>query len=254
MVEWQLPKLYTRVRFPSPAYEESKIMKRAIMRWRYLVYVFFILLFAGCETVPYQPPPTAAIPKAMPGIYHEISPGETLWRISQTYGLEVADIVRVNGLSDATKIKPGQRLFIPGAKATLIVSPEKAKLYEKDFFIWPVDGEIVSYFNQEVFGTRNKGIDIKAAQGTPVVASKGGKVVFCSDSVKGLGKVIILNHLDGFSTVYARNSQNLVKAGDSISQNQVIAKAGSSGRGAAPYLHFEVRRGHKPQNPLYYLP
>jgi len=217
-------------------------------------FAFFLLPFLGCATAPYQPPSIVGIPKPIGGIYHEVHQGDTLWRIAQVYGMDVTDIVKANNIPNSAKINAGQRLFIPGAKTPHTVTAEKTALYEKDLFIWPLSGDCVSYFSQETYGARNKGIDIKAKEGGDVVASKGGKVVFCSNKVKGLGRVIIIDHLDGFSTVYARNSQNLVKVGDRVEQNQVIAKAGSTGRGATQYLHFEIRRRHKSQNPLYYLP
>jgi len=65
---------------------------------------------------------------------------------------------------------------------------------------------------------------------------------------------VIIDHLDGFSTLYAQNSSVLVKTGESVNQGQAIAKAGSSGRADRTCLHFEIRKGDKPQNPFYYLP
>lgn len=226
--------------------------------FKFLVYIlgfwFLISNFLGCATAPYQPPAMVGIPRPIGGIYHEVHPGDTVWRISKTYGVDINEIIKFNNLSVATKISPGQRLFIPGAKTALPITSEKIKLHETDLFIWPSEGKIISYFGQENYGTRNKGIDIETAEGSKIAASKSGKVVFCSDRLKGLGKTIIIDHVDGFSTLYARNSKNLVKVGDSVRQNQVIAMAGSTGRGIASYLHFEIRRRQKPQNPLYYLP
>lgn len=240
VVEHELPKLAARVQFPSPAK-------------RILPFAFLVFTLIGCATVPYQGPPTVEIPKITAGIYHEVHRGDTLWRIAKTYGIDLSDIVRANRLSDATKISPGQQIFIPGAKTALTVTSEKLRLYEKDYFIWPVEGEIISFFGQKSYGVRNKGIDIKAHNEDKIFASKGGKVVFCSDHFKGHGNIVIIDHLDGFFTVYSKNSQNLVKVGDSVEQNQIIALAGSKDRQGA-YLHFEIRRYGRPQNPLYYLP
>jgi lipoprotein NlpD len=124
----------------------------------------------------------------------------------------------------------------------------------KDYFVWPITGEVISFFGQKIYGTQNKGIDIRARRGDAIHASKEGVVVFSSNTFKGHGNIIIVDHLDGFFTVYSRNSQNLVKGGDRVEQNQTIALAGSTGRGENPYLHFEIRRHGRPQNPLYYLP
>lgn len=235
VVEHQLPKLDMWVRFPSLA-------------------VVLCLILSGCATAPYQAPSAPAIPRPTGGIYHEVAGGDTLWRIAKTYGIEMSDIVRANDLSDASKINPGQRLFIPGARTPLKVTVDAARPFDKDYFIWPVEGAIISYYGQKTGGARNKGIDIKAREGSEVRASKSGRVAFCNENLKGHGNILIIDHLDDFFTIYSRNSQNLVKPGDLVQQNQVIALAGSSGRGEGSYLHFEVRKRGKPQNPLYYLP
>jgi murein DD-endopeptidase MepM/ murein hydrolase activator NlpD len=191
----------------------------------------------------------------VPGIYHEVGRGDTLWRIARTYGIDMSEIVAANGLSDATKINPGQRLFIPGAKTPLTVTSAAARAtYDKDIFAWPVEGAIISYYGQKSGGARNKGVDIAARNNEEVRASKSGRVVFCNSNFKGHGNIIIIDHLDDFFTLYSRNAQNLVKSGDMVQQNQVIALAGSSGRGEETFLHFEVRKRGRPQNPLYYLP
>ncbi|MCX5715458.1 MAG: M23 family metallopeptidase [Candidatus Omnitrophica bacterium] len=147
---------------------------------------------------------------------------------------------------------PHEQAGLPAAIVKPAALPQ-AQIAGTAAFTWPVAGTVASYFGNPVYGAKNKGIDINCAEGAPVTASKSGKVVFCQDRVKGLGKVIIIDHLDGFSTVYSGNSENMVKAGDYIKQGQVIAKAGSGGRGASTRVHFEIRKRHTPQNPLDYL-
>jgi len=72
--------------------------------------------------------------------------------------------------------------------------------------------------------------------------------------MKGFGKTIIIDHGDGFSTVYAYNSQLVVKLGDRVTRKMVIAKIGDTGRAQSPRLHFEIRKNKIPKNPFYYLP
>jgi len=222
----------------------------------WLPLCLLLILCAGCATVPYTPPSVSAPAQPLPGIgiYHNIARGDTLWRISKTYGVELVDIIRANHISDAATINPGDRIFIPGVRAPLQLPERSARLYESDVFLWPVEGTILSYFGQDRYGARNKGIDIEARKDTSVIASQDGKVVFCNDAVLGLGRVIIIDHLNGFSTVYARNEKILVKIGDPVNRGQAIATVGSGGRGGETCLHFEIRRGFKPYNPLYYLP
>jgi murein DD-endopeptidase MepM/ murein hydrolase activator NlpD len=212
------------------------------------------LILSGCATAPYQAPSAGIIPGRAGGIYHEVNSGDTLWRIAKTYGIEMSSIVRANGLSDASKINPGQRLFIPGADTPLKVAAGAAAGFDRDYFTWPIEGEVVSYYGQKSGSARNKGIDIAARPGSNVRASKSGRVAFCNENFKGHGNIIIIDHLDDFFTVYSRNAQNLVKPGDLVQQNQTIALAGSGGREKETGLHFEVRKRGRPQNPLYYLP
>ena len=85
-------------------------------------------------------------------------------------------------------------------------------------------------------------------------AARSGRVVFIDANMPGYGKTVILEHGDGFSTVYAWNGELLVQLGQTVSQATPIATIGSSGRATAPSLHFEIRRQGKPVDPLQYLP
>ncbi|MBI4974444.1 MAG: M23 family metallopeptidase, partial [Candidatus Omnitrophica bacterium] len=123
-----------------------------------------------------------------------------------------------------------------------------------DSFIWPVSGTVVAFFGARVDKVRNKGIDIRASIGNKVMASRSVKVVFCDDRFKGYGRTVILDHGDSYQTVYAYNSEILVKVGDSVDRGRTIARVGSTGRAKEPSLHFEIRKDGVPQNPFYYLP
>ncbi len=98
-------------------------------------------------------------------------------------------------------------------------------------------------------------MNIQASSGSEVVASRRGKVVFCNPDFSSYGKTIIIDHGDGFNTVYAGNSQVFVKVGDEVQKGTPIAKV-SSGEtaGINTYLHFEIRKGYVAQNPYFYLP
>ena len=122
----------------------------------------------------------------------------------------------------------------------------------KDGFSWPVEGRIISDFN---FGNGgiSKGIDIALPFGSEVRASKQGIVKY-SDVLRGYGKVIIIDHQDGFSTVYAHNSQLLAKENGFVQRGEIIAYSGNSGNCKSPLLHFEIRQDETPKDPLYYLP
>lgn len=122
---------------------------------------------------------------------------------------------------------------------------------------WPSDGRIVSEFGRHThpeFGTVtfNSGIDIEAEAGMPIRSVAGGIVEFIS-SVPGYGNCVIVNHEDGFYTVYAHASEVLVKQGVAVAEGQIIARVGSTGSLAGDRLHFEVRDRKKPVDPLLWL-
>ena len=222
----------------------------------FLITIALVIFLIGCASVrPRLERPATRYPT---GIYHEVKRGETLWKISKLYDVSVSDVVRANRLPDATKIVVGQKLFIPSSKEKRLTEGNYARatppFNSNTKFVWPVSGQVVSYFGTKKGLVTNKGIDIEAAQGSDIVAADDGLVSFVEENMKGLGKTVIIDHGNGFSTVYAHNSEILVKAGDEVKQGQVIAKLGKTGRASEPYLHFQVRKGHEPQNPFNYLP
>lgn len=122
-----------------------------------------------------------------------------------------------------------------------------------DKFMWPVPSSkrISSYFGSR-HGRHHDGIDIPAKKGTSVIAAADGKVVH-SGWMRGYGRVIIVKHSTGYHSVYAHNSKNIVRKGQKVSQGEVIAKIGSSGRSTGPHLHFEIRKKNKVSDPAKYL-
>lgn len=226
------------------------------MRHYKLLFIFVLILtMGGCAPLPVIKEPKEVLPAPkMGGVYHKVAKGETLWRISRNYGVDIEAIVESNGLSDARLIKSGQRIFIPTVSAQPAPKVEPSPVHSKEDFIWPVKGKVISYFGEKKDSAPNKGIDIQARDGMIVVASRSGRVIFSEDKVKGFGKTVIIDHGDGIQTVYSHNSEILARVGEDVRQAQSIAKVGSTGRGNSPYLHFEIRKRHKPQNPFYYLP
>ncbi|MFH0839448.1 MAG: LysM peptidoglycan-binding domain-containing M23 family metallopeptidase [Candidatus Omnitrophota bacterium] len=228
----------------------------SIKRYTYILVLFAIALtLIGCASVrPRLERPSARYPK---GVYYEVKRGDTLWKISKLYDVSVNDIVRANRLPDATKISSGQKLFIPrsgGDSEELKYTRTSPGVWGETKFAWPVSGKVISCFGAKKGLITNKGIDIKASEGTGVIAADDGLVSFVDENMKGLGKTVIIDHGNGFSTVYAHNSEILVKAGDEVKKSTVIAKVGKTGRASEPYLHFQIRKGHEPQNPFNYLP
>lgn len=124
-------------------------------------------------------------------------------------------------------------------------------------FDWPVRGVIAS-----PFGNRNhpilkrkilhSGIDIAAPNATPVKAPAAGEVIY-DGWLRGYGRVVVLDHGKGYSTLYAHLSASLVKEGQSVKAGAVIARVGKTGNTTGYHLHFEVRVFGTPENPIKYL-
>jgi len=212
--------------------------------------ILLITFISGCATVTYTPPDDFK----KKGVYHRVRPNETLWSISKIYDVNLKDIVDSNRIPNANKISVGQLIFIPGKTKRVDFSLKEIS-GKHEVFIWPVKGKVISHFGStDKYVSKNKGIDISVPYGTHVKASRSGKITYCSDFMKGYGKMIILDHAGGYQTVYAYNKENLVKLGDEVCQGQVIAKVGKGGRAPRSSLHFEIRKQHKSQNPFFYLP
>ena len=248
MVEFQLPKLTTRVRFPSPA-----LIRERSPKFLFLISILIVSLITGCSTTPKKeplPPQTAPVVEKPKGVYHKVAKQESLWRIAKTYGVSLDEIVKANNIPNAAVIEENQLVFVPGATELLKVVINKPDS-KPDEFAWPLKGRVVSYFKDAKGQSVNRGIDIAAAQGENILAAREGNVVF-AEYLGGYGYTVIMDHLDGFYSVYARQSDVLVKPGQTVSKGTPLGRLAKSGRSA--FLHFEIRKMQEPDNPLYYLP
>ena len=125
--------------------------------------------------------------------------------------------------------------------------------------IWPVPGSsrISSYYGYRVhpiFNTQkfHSGIDIPAPQGSPIVASDSGIVIY-SGWQGGYGNVVMISHGNDVVTVYAHNSANVVSVGDYVDAGQTISLCGSTGYSTGPHSHFEVRKNGSTTDPMNWL-
>ena len=116
-------------------------------------------------------------------------------------------------------------------------------------FIWPAKGGLLAGFAEP----SSKGVDIGGKPGDPVVAAAAGQVLYTGTGIRGFGKLIVIRHDGGFSSVYAHNREILVKEGQSVTRGQKIAELGDTDADR-PKLHFEIRKSGKPVDPLRYLP
>ena len=198
------------------------------------------------------------------GLRHRVERGETLYRLGKAYGVSYQELARANGIKDAARIEVGQTIVIPHASRELpvgMITPERARAdrpTDRELpsgsspFVWPVAGPVSSDFGPRG-ASYHDGIDISTPVGTVVRAARAGRVLY-SDSLRGYGNLIIVEHEDGYATVYAHNRENRARVGDAVHQGDAIAIVGETGKTSGPNLHFEIRKDNVARNPLFYLP
>ena len=143
----------------------------------------------------------------------------------------------------------------PNAEEPAVVSPVKAAeaTGAVPTFRWPVRGKVITAYGAKANGKSNDGINLAVPEGTPVKAADDGVVAYSGNELKGYGNLVLIRHSNGYVTAYAHASELMVKRGDTIKRGQVIAKSGQSGEVQSPQLHFEIRKGSSPVDPLQFL-
>ena len=170
----------------------------------------------------------------------------------------VADVVYINGIESSRNILSSVILTDPVTEHRAQGTKIRPSWYPTGTFRWPCSGRITSYFGYRNTGirgasTNHKGLDIALSYGAPIYAADGGRVTFAG--YKGaMGRVVIIDHLNGFVTYYEHNSSLLVSAGQTVHKGQQIAKAGSTGVSNGVHCHFGVQKNGSYVNPLSYLP
>ena len=120
-------------------------------------------------------------------------------------------------------------------------------------FRWPVRGRIISRFGSRGDGTHNDGVNLAVPAGTKVKAAKEGVVAYAGSELKGYGKLVLIRHSNGWVSAYAHNQEIMVKRGQHIKRGQVISRAGKTGSVTQPQVHFELRKGSRPVDPMKYM-
>ncbi len=120
----------------------------------------------------------------------------------------------------------------------------------------PCDGVLTSDYGVRSLRKRHsrmhEGVDIAAPVGTPIAAPAAGKVLFAGNKA-GYGRTVILEHADGFTTLFAHNSKLLVSEGQEVARGETISLLGNSGRSTGPHLHYEIRRFDQAVDPTPFL-
>ncbi|MEL7543664.1 MAG: LysM peptidoglycan-binding domain-containing protein [Pseudomonadota bacterium] len=219
------------------------------------------------------------------GDTYRVQPGDSLYAIARATGHKANDIAAVNGITDPSIISVGQVLRLPAGGGTFAAAPSqtykaqprktrrvasidksagisndsfapikpKARPVNTTSFRWPARGRIISRFGGKLASGNNDGINLAVPEGTSVKSVEDGVVAYAGSELKGYGKLLLIRHKDDWVSAYAHNSKLLVKRGDRIRRGQTIAKAGRTGSVDRPQVHFELRKGSKPVDPLKYL-
>ncbi len=199
----------------------------------------------GITATPLTPPPAAAAP---------VPPAQAPGPSSQPPQVASPQPAPMTSPPPAAPPPPARTVASqppPDQTASLSLPPPPPRSGRS--FLWPVQGEIVGKFGPTAGGTQNDGINIKAAEGTPVLAADAGTVAYAGNELRGYGNLILIKHADGWMTAYAHNSKLLVTRGQKVQRGQVIARVGATGAVSEPELHFEIRQGSRALDPMDYL-
>lgn len=220
-------------------------------------------------------------PVAEDGRVHRVQRGETLSAIALHYGVPLGELVAANPGIHPDRLLVGQRIRLPTpedsptttaaaaqpaptapvADAPPPVPPEAyrraaetpAPPLSREGFLWPVEGQVIDRFGPKPNGLRNDGVNIAAPAGTPVRAAESGVVVYAGEAIPAFGRMLMLRHDGGWLTAYAHNATLLVTVGDVVRRGQVIARVGATGDVSSPQLHFQVRKGTEPIDPVAFF-
>jgi len=223
---------------------------------------------------------------------HVVAAGDTLSKISHHYGKSVGEIAKANNMEPDGKLNVGDRLVIPGArtsannagsapvsnaKPALAPSepepPQSASMFAPTSgapagktpaslaegtgslptFRWPARGRVIAGYGPTPNGQQNDGINLALPEGTPVKAAEDGVVAYAGNELKGYGNLVLVRHANGYVTAYAHAKELLVKRGEQVKRGQTIAVSGQTGSVNAPQLHFEIRKGSSPLDPMRFL-
>lgn len=191
---------------------------------------------------------------------HTVGRGDTPFTIAYLYGVPWKDIAVANNLAAGAALQPGQNLLIPTiiappAPATPAASQPAGQQPAAVRFAWPVSGSVRrSFASRSRTSDYHDGIDIVAAKGTAVRATAAGKIAFAGEEPRQFGRLVVIDHGNGWQSAYAFLDRLTVKEGEDVRQGTRIGFSGQTGRARGPELHFELRRDNRPVDPEAQLP
>jgi murein DD-endopeptidase MepM/ murein hydrolase activator NlpD len=199
------------------------------------------------------------------GVIHKVKKGETVYSVAKRYEANPQGVVDYpfNTFTDdeTFSLAVGQVLVIPDGimpkvrpveprtALASVLTPDAGVVSAAGSFVWPAAGHI-----SQGYRFYHKAIDIANRGGGPILAADSGRVVIAGwPSNEGYGNRVLIDHGNGYSTLYAHLSRVSVTAGQSVNRGDKIGDMGSTGRSTGTHLHFEIRAGGALQNPLNFL-
>ncbi|MBH0112454.1 LysM peptidoglycan-binding domain-containing protein [Novosphingobium sp. YJ-S2-02] len=195
---------------------------------------------------------------------HLVEAGDTPFGLSLRYAMPWEQIALANDIDPTAALEPGRTLLIPtvmreAAKPAPEATVDEAKAVASTArqaasarFMWPVEGKLRRGYSTG--SNYHDGLDIVAAKGTMVRAAASGTVRFAGFEKEQFGNLVVLDHGGGWFTAYAFLSRVTVKQGAKVAAGERIGLVGDTGQAKGSELHFEVRQGGKPVDPLDELP
>lgn len=196
------------------------------------------------------------------GIIHKVKKGDSLSSISKLYDVPSQAIADFNYLTDLASLQVGSELVIPDAKIPQVAQAPSSGTaleqvqfetgFKKGWCRWPTTSRIITQY----FSWYHSGLDVATSWFSampPIFACAGGRVVRAGWDPTGYGIMVIVDHGNGYQTLYAHLSKLRVSYGDYVKQGDQVGVMGNTGRSTGPHLHFEVRKGSAKQNPLNHV-
>lgn len=199
------------------------------------------------------------------GKFHKVKEGDTLYEISRSYNMSVDELIKINNLQKPYKVVAGSMIKITDDPRNNAKSKESLtdknpdsgfvtkELGDVNKFSWPIQGEVISDFGSKGEGLYNDGINIQAAEGSPVKSAESGVVAYSGNELRGYGNLIIIKHNSGWITAYAHLKSSNVNKGQKVNKGELIGLVGSTGNVQSPQLYFGLRKGRDAVNPKSYL-
>jgi len=183
-----------------------------------------------------------------------VQSGDTGLSLAHRYQISWQRIISLNHLQPPYRLREGMKLILPTASLKSHSEDSRDNHLNVKQIVGGAQGSVIRHYGRTDNGHVNNGLDIAASIGSPIFATEDGHVAYTGTHISVLGGVILIQHAQGWTSVYGHLDKIKVKQGDFVRKGEVIASAGESGNTPRPQLHFEIRHGLKAVNPARLLP